>query len=91
MQHDLRLVQLLLNLHDAVGLLGILVLDNVFFELGEGAGGIGDGEDVARVLVQELVDDFGEELVGYEGGVFVIGDEDAGNAFGAAVGVESVR
>ena len=39
---------------------------------------------------EKLVDDFGEELMGDEGGVFVVGDYDAGDAFGAAVGVEGV-
>ena len=34
-QHNLGLVQLLLNLHDAISLLRILVLHNVFFELRE--------------------------------------------------------
>lgn len=90
-QHDLGLIQFLLDLHDAVGLLRVLVLDNVFLELGVRARGIGGGEDIARVLVQELVDDFGEELVGNEGGVFVVGDDDAGDTLGAAVRVEGVR
>lgn len=39
---------------------------------------------------QELVYDFGEELVSYEGGVGVVGDYDAADAFGAAVGVECI-
>ena len=39
---------------------------------------------------EELVNDFGEELVGDEGWVFVVGDDDAGDAFCAAVGVEGV-
>lgn len=39
---------------------------------------------------EELVDDFAEELVGYEGGVLVVGDDDAADAFGAAVGVKGV-
>ena len=39
---------------------------------------------------EELVDDFGEELVGYERGVFLVADYDACDAFGAAVGVEGV-
>ena len=34
-QHNLCLVELLLNLHDAVGLFGILVLGKVIFELRE--------------------------------------------------------
>lgn len=39
---------------------------------------------------EEFVDDFAEELVGYEGGVLVVRDDDAADAFGTAVGVESV-
>lgn len=39
---------------------------------------------------EELVDDFGEQLVRDEGGVVLVGDYDAGDAFGAAVGVEGV-
>lgn len=39
---------------------------------------------------EELVDDFAEELVGYEGGVLVVGDDDAADAFRAAVGVEGI-
>ena len=47
-------------------------------------------EGCAGVFGQELVDDFGKELVGYEGWVVVVGDYDAGDALGAAVGVECV-
>jgi hypothetical protein len=39
---------------------------------------------------QELVDDFGEQLVGDKGGVGVVADYDAADSFGAAVGVECV-
>lgn len=42
------------------------------------------------MLGEELVDDFAEELVGDQGGVLVVGDDDAADALGAAVGVESV-
>jgi hypothetical protein len=42
------------------------------------------------VLGEEFVDDFAEELVGYEGGVLVVGDDDAADAFGAAVRVKGV-
>ena len=42
------------------------------------------------MLGEEFVDHFGEELVRYEGGVFVIADYDAADAFGASVGVEGV-
>ena len=91
MQHDLGLVQLLLDLHDAVRLLRVLVFDYVFFELREGEGRrVGGCEGRARVFGEELVDDFREELVGDEGRVVLVADDDAGDAFGAAVGVEGV-
>lgn len=56
MQHDLGLIQLLLNLHDAVSLGWILVLDDVIFEFGEGECGIGGGPGGARVGGEKLVD-----------------------------------
>lgn len=42
------------------------------------------------MLGEEFIDDFAEELVGYEGGVLVVGDDDAADAFGAAVRVKGV-
>ncbi len=39
---------------------------------------------------EEFIDDFGEQLVCYQRGVVVGCDDDAGDAFGAAVGVEGV-
>ena len=41
MQHDLRLIELLLDLHDAIGLLRILVLRDVLLELREADLGVG--------------------------------------------------
>lgn len=91
MQYNLRLVQLLLDLHDRIGLLRVLVLGEVFFELGEVEGRGGRGEGGARALGEELVDDFGKELVRDEGGVVGVANNDASDAFGAAVGVKNVR
>ncbi len=54
----------------------------------EGGGAVGKGSP--GVFVQEFVHDFGEELVRNEGGVVGVGDDDAGDAFGAAVGMEGV-
>lgn len=42
------------------------------------------------MLGEELIDDLGEELVGYESWVVCVGYDDAGYAFGPAVGVECV-
>jgi hypothetical protein len=39
---------------------------------------------------EKLVDNFGEQLMGNEGGVGVIADYDAGDALSAAVGVKGV-
>lgn len=91
MQHNLGLVQLLLDLHDAVRLLRVLVFHEVFFERRKGQRWrVGGGEGGAWVFGQELVDDFGEQLVRDERGVVLVADDDAGDAFGAAVGVEGV-
>jgi hypothetical protein len=71
-QHDLRLVQLLLDLHDAIRLLRVLVLHDVILELWERERGVRVCPRGARVLSQELVDDLGKELMGYKRGVVVI-------------------
>ena len=93
MQHNLGLVKLLLDLHNTVGLRGVLVLRDVLFELGERELGRALCEVCvggARIFGDEFVDDFGEYAVGNHGGVFVVGDYDAADAFCAAVGVECV-
>lgn len=89
-QDNLGLVELLLDLHDAVGLLRVLVLGEVVAQLGHGQLGLARGPRGARVLGEELVDALAEELVGDEGGVLVVRDDDAADALGAAVGVECV-
>ncbi len=89
-KHNLGLVQLALDLHDAVGLVRVLVLDNVILQLREGERGRAVGPLRARVGGQELVDDFGEELVRDQGRVGVVADDDAADAFRPAVGVEGV-
>jgi hypothetical protein len=92
-QHDLGLIQLLLDLDDAVRLRRVLVLGDVLFQLGEGERGLALGEGGvggAGVLGDELVDDLGEDAVGDHGRVLVVGDYDAADAFCAAVGVECV-
>lgn len=48
-QDDLGLVQLLLDLHDAVGGVRVLVLDNVLFERRKRQLGVGVGKGGARV------------------------------------------
>jgi hypothetical protein len=95
-QNNLSLIELLLNLHDAVCLLRVLVFLDVVLELWEGKrlgrdvfacdAGVGG----TRVFGDELVDDFGEELVGHHLGVFCVGDNHTANALCAAVGVEDV-
>ncbi len=79
-QHDFSLIQLLLNLHDAVRLLWILILDDVLFELREGDIGIRRGEGTPWILGQKLIQDFGEQLMSGQGGVVLVGDDDARHA-----------
>jgi len=90
MQHNLRLIQLLLNLHNAIRLLRILVLDNIILQFREAERRVRVGEGGARVRGEEFVDYFGEQLVGDERGVVLAADYDAADSFGAGVGVEGV-
>ena len=91
MQRDLGLVQLLLDLHDAVRLLRILVLDDVLVERREADGAGGRVRPRGpRVRRQELVQQLAEQLVRDQRRVLVVGNDDACEAFGAAVGVEGV-
>lgn len=90
MQYDLRLIQLLLDFHDAVRLLWILILLDVLFKLGKGKCGIGIRKGGAWVSGEKFIDHFGEELMGNEGGVVGVTDYYACDAFGATVGVECV-
>lgn len=92
-QDDLCFIKLLLDLDDAVGLCRVLVLGDVLLKLreahlGRALGEVGVGS--ARVFCDELVDDLGEDAMGDDGGVFVVGDYDTADAFCAAVGVECV-
>jgi len=50
MQHDLRLIQLLLDLHYTIRLLRILILDDIVLKFGKGEGRVGIGPGGARVL-----------------------------------------
>lgn len=68
----------------------VLVLDNVFLQLRKIEFGRRVGECGARVLREELIDHFGEKLVGNEAGIVWVADYNSGNAFGAAVGMECV-
>ena len=90
MEDNLCLVELLLDLHDAVGLLRVLVLCEVLLELGHDEGGCAAGPAGSGVLGEELVDDLAKELMRHEGRVLVVRDDDAADALGAAVGVEGV-
>lgn len=42
------------------------------------------------MLCQKLIDDFAEELMGDKSGILVVGDDDAADALGPAVCVESI-
>lgn len=91
MQHNLRLVQFLLDLHDAVRLSRVLVFDDILVELRQLQDRFALGPFRPCVCRQELVNDLREQLVRDELGILVVGDDDAGDAFGATVDVESVR
>ena len=68
MKNNLSFVELLLDLHDAVGLAWVLVLDNIFLQLRQGAGILaqrGVGEGSAWVFGKELVHNLAQELVGH--------------------------
>lgn len=90
MENNLGLVELLLDLEDAVGLLRVLVLGEVLLQLGHGEGGCSGCPTGAGVLGEKLVDNLAEKLVSHEGRVLVVGDDDAADALSTAVGVESV-
>jgi len=90
-EDDLGLVELLLDLGDAVGLVGVLVRLDELLEGGElerviGGGGVYRRD---RLLGQELVHELGQDAVGRDVGV-ILGDDDAGDALGAGVAVDDV-
>lgn len=66
--------------------MGILVLGDVGLEGGEGNGRFGAAR--IGVLGQELVEDLGEDLVRRKRGVFVVADDDTGDALGSRIDVE---
>lgn len=90
MENDLGLVKLLLNLEDAVGLLGVLVLCEVLLQLGHRESGRAGGPAGAGILGEELVDNLAKKLMCHKGRVLVIGDDDTADTLSSAVGVESV-
>ena len=68
MQDNFGFVELLLDLHDAIGLAWVLVLDDIFLELRQGAcilaqRGVGEGS--AWVFGKEFVHDLAQKLVGH--------------------------
>lgn len=69
----------------------VLILDQVVFEFGKGERlRLRAGKGGARVFAEELVDNFGEKLVGHEGGVVLVADYDTGDPLSAAVGVKGI-
>lgn len=91
MQHDLGLIQLLLDVRDGVHLARVLVGLQVFAQRGElDVPVLGRARDLGGGLLgQKVVDDLGQDLVGRQLGV-VLGDDDARNALGAGIAVECV-
>lgn len=94
MKHNLRLIQLLLNLHNAVRLTRVLELDNVVLQLRQRARVLARRRvRKARpgVFSQELIDNLRQKLVRNERWVIAVRNDDTSHAFGPAVGVERVR
>lgn len=89
-EDNLGLVELLLDLEDAVGLRGVLVLGDVFLELGHDDDRLARRPRGARVGSKEFIDNLAEKLVSNEGRVLVVRHDDAADALGTAVGVEGV-
>lgn len=91
MQHNLRLIQLLLDLHDTIRILRILILLQILLELRERHLGVGVRPTAARELADEIVQNLAQQLVRHERRVLVVADDDAGDALAARVRVEGVR
>ena len=90
MQHNLRLIQFLLDLHNAIRLLRILIFHNVFFKLGKVEGRVGIGEGGSGVARQKFIHYLRQKLMSDESRVVGITDYDSGNTFGTTVGVKCV-
>lgn len=86
-QHNLCLVELLLDLHDAIGCFWRLIRDNVFFEDGKLYRFLAVGP--FRVACREFTGYLGEELVSYQSGIFLVGDYLCDETL-VVVGVESI-
>lgn len=86
MKYDFRLIQLLLDLEDAVHLVRVLVGLDVGLQRGEGDR-FPRGTSV-RVEGEEFVKSLGKDLVSGERRVLVITDDDTGDTLGARVYVE---
>lgn len=91
MQHDLRLIQLFLDLHNSVRLLWILIFLQILLQCREGHfTSLCIRPAAPRELGHELIHDLAEQLMRHQGGVLVIADDYAGAAFAAGVRVEGV-
>lgn len=85
-ENNLGLIQLLLNLHDTVHLVWVLVRRDVCLQGGEGDR-LGGGACVG-VEREELIEDLGKDLMGGKRGVFIVADNDTGDALGPRIHVE---
>lgn len=93
MEDNFRLIKLLLDLHDAVCLGGILVLDDVFLKSRQRTSILAESrirERGPRVLGKEFIHNLAKKLVGDQGRIVTIGDDDTGNTLCATIGVECV-
>lgn len=85
-KNDLGLVQLLLNLKDAIHLVWVLVCLDVGLEGGEGHRITGGGG--VRVKGEELVEHLRKDLVSSQGWILIVANDDSGDALGSRVDVE---
>lgn len=93
MKDNLGFVKLLLDLHDAVGLGWVLVLDDIFLELRQGARILAQrwvGEGSAWVLGKKLVHNLAQNLVGHQGRIVPICYNNTGNTLCPSVSMECV-
>src|ERR1700761_1377748 len=91
MQHNFRLIQLLLDLHDTIRRSGILILHNILLEHWKRHLRITIRPTTSWKLAQKLIQYLAQQLMRDERRVLVVADDDARHALAARVGMEGVR
>lgn len=67
-----------------------MVLGDIALQFWEDDSGFARGPGRSGVVGEELVHDFGQELMRYEGRIGMVGDDDTAHAFRPAIRMESV-